>query len=167
MATKGKKIEHVFTGMEIDEGLDFHIKAWKIQPIAWSVIGLFVLAGVLGLFGTGLLSKTSKQQGKVVIKYERFFRFGTPMKLEVRDGTGAPETKIIFPTAYLSRFSIQSIVPQPDETEISGGLMTYSFNSGTPGRQVFFYLEPQQPGTSEGAVRVNKEQIYLSQFIYP
>jgi hypothetical protein len=153
--------------MEIDESLDLHIRAWKIQPIAWSVIGLFVLAGTLGLFGTGVLSKTSKQQGQVVIKYERFFRFGTPMKLEIRDESGIPETEVTFPSAYLSRFSVLSIVPQPDETEISGGQITYSFNSGTPGRQVFFYLEPQQPGTSEGAVRVNKEQIYLSQFIYP
>jgi hypothetical protein len=127
---------------------------------------LICAGGVVGVI-RGVLSKTSQRQGSVVIKYERYFRFGTPMKLEIMDETGAPETEIIFPSGYLSRFIVQSIVPEPDETEISGGLIKYTFNSGTPGRQVFFYLDPQQPGTSEGAVRVNQEQIYLSQFIYP
>jgi hypothetical protein len=129
-----KQVEHVFTGMEIDESLDFHIRSWKIQPFAWSVIGLFVLAGVLGLFGSGILSKVSKDQGGAGIRYERFFRFGTPMKIEFRDDTGLPETEITFPTSYLSRFSVQSIVPAPSRTEISEGLVKYSFESGSPGR---------------------------------
>jgi hypothetical protein len=167
MAVQKKKIERVFTGMEIDESLDLHIRAWKIQPVAWTVIGLFVLAGLAGLFGTGLLSHVAKQQGKARIDYERFFRFGTAMQMEFTDESGSPRTEIIFPTDYLSRFDVQSIVPEPIETEIMEGQIKYVFATGSARRKVFFHLEPNTPGTAKGLIAVNSENIHLSQFIFP
>jgi hypothetical protein len=167
MAVKKKKVEHVFTGMEIDESLDLHIRAWKLQPFAWAVIGLFVAAGLAGLFGTGLLSNVSKQQGQVRIDYERYFRFGTVMKMEFTDGSGGPRTEVIFPTDYLSRFDVQSVVPEPLETEILDGQVKYIFATGSARRKVFFYLEPNTPGTAKGSIAVNSQHIHLSQFIFP
>ncbi|HLO82145.1 MAG TPA: hypothetical protein VK166_14355 [Chitinophagaceae bacterium] len=167
MALKGSKIEPVFTGMEIDESLDLHIKAWKLQPVAWTVIGIFVLAGLLGLFGSGVLSRSVVKQGTVTIEYERFYRYGTTVKLTIRDDSVGTQTEVGFPSAYISHFNITSVMPEPSRTEISGDKVSYIFKLGPRFRTMVFYLEPQDVGNASGLLSVNDAKIHLSHFIYP
>jgi hypothetical protein len=167
MALKGSKIEPVFTGMEIDESLDLHLKAWKLQPVAWTVIGIFVLAGLLGLFGTGVLSRSVEKQGAVTIEYERFYRYGTTVKLTIRDDGAGTQTEVGFPPAYISHFNITSVMPEPSRTAISDAGLSYIFKGGPGFRTIVFYLEPQDVGNASGLVSVNDQKIQLSHLIYP
>jgi hypothetical protein len=167
MALKRSNIEPVFTGMEIDESLDLHIKAWKLQPLAWGLIALFVLAGLLGLFGTGMLSNTTGKNGAVVIDYERFYRYGAIMKLSIRDNEGAAQTIVEFPAAYIAHFNITSIMPEPTGTELTDQGVSYTFKSRSESRTIVFYLEPQEAGNASGLVSVNDTKIHLSHLIYP
>jgi hypothetical protein len=167
MPSKGSKIEPVFTGMEIDESLDLHVIAWKIQPVAWALIGVFVLAGLLGLFGTGPLSNSVEKKGAVTIHYERFYRYGSIMKLSIRDEGNSSQTIVEFPQDYISHFNISSIMPEPSETAMSDDGVIYTFKGGSESRTIVFNLEPQDAGNASGMVMVNDTKINLSHFIYP
>lgn len=167
MASKRGKIEHVFTGMEIDESLELHIKAWKLQPFAWTLIGLFVLAGLMGFFGTGPVSHAIQKQGGTTIDYERFYRTAMEMKLTITDDGGSPETVVKFPISYISSFTVVSVIPEPVETSVSEGEISYVFKTEGHSHRIVFYLEPQETGKVSGDLSVNENKLHLSQIIYP
>lgn len=167
MPKSAKKVEKVFTALEIDESIDLHILAWRIQPVAWFIIILFIVTGALGLYGTGWLSKVSFTRNEVTVNYERYFRNGAEMKIKIDDWNKFDQTELIFSRDYLTHFSIGSIVPEPDEVAISGGDVHYFFK-GSPGtRTISFFVVPQEAGKISGQLTVNQSVFHLSHIIYP
>jgi hypothetical protein len=167
MAKPEKKVEKVFTALEIDESIDLHIKAWRIQPIAWFFIMLFIATGALGLYGTGWLSKAEFSSNHVTVRYEKYFRYGAQMKLEVSDMNSFGQTVLMFNGDYLSNFSVESVVPEPDRINISGGAIHYFFKGSSGSRKIAFFLVPQEVGRISGALKVNDRVFHLSHLIYP
>jgi len=167
MAASEKKVERVITGMEIDENIDLHIRSWKFQPIAWFFIGLFILLGAFGLFGTGWLSRAEYRMGTVTLKTERFFRREAPLQLVVRDEGRDSLTTVGFTPEFLHGSRIESINPEPEKTEYRNGLASYFFRGGPEPRQYTFHIIPETAGSLKGPVHVNDQKFDLRIFIFP
>jgi hypothetical protein len=166
MAGKKNKVETVRPTLEIDESLPLHEKGWVIQRVGWVIIISTVIAGILGLFGEGPLSKQSPVSGNIKATYERYFRFEAEMKIIVESASDHV-SQISLPQAYLKNFKLLRFVPEPHHNTTAAGEVIYEFLPGQ-NRIVAIYLTPTNHGQIDGDMKVNGTNVFsLHHFIYP
>ena len=167
MEKRKHRIEVVKTDLEINEELELHEKGWRFQRIGWIFIFLLVALSVLGFFGNGLASKTTKTNTEANLAYERFFRREArmEMKVDLSHYTNTP-VDIAFPNKYIKHFRIESILPEPTQVKVKDNLVHYFFD-GQGSMHITFYLVPQKAGNITGFIRINENQFPINHFIYP
>jgi anti-sigma factor RsiW len=161
--------------LEIAEDFDYQKRSWIVQRVGWAVMGLLTLAGLLGVFGPGLLgeAKAGKPSDRLWIEYERFERFQSPGQLRVHLQPGseqAGQVRIRLNRDYLEQVQIQQVTPQPIRVEAKRDHLVYVFQTAKIDRTtaVTFYFQPQQIGSVSGSVGLETGQaLSFSQFIYP
>jgi hypothetical protein len=165
---KNNSVERVNTDLEIDEHLPMHERGWKAQLVGLYLIFALVLTAALGLYGDGLLSKKTIQEGNAIIEFQQFYRFEARMELKVElNSSDNTEGLIVsFPTAYLKNFQMDSMLPEPEKNIVKEGHVQYLFN-GTGNINVTFFLIPKKVGKIDGSVQVNSNQFQLNHFIFP
>ena len=161
--------------LEIDQDLDYQQRSWFVQRIGWLVMGLFVLAGLLGLFGTGLLSnaKVGEQTDPLWLEYERFERFQSPTKLRLHFNPQTNPTgkiRVWFKRDYLENIQLQQVTPEPESVEAQSDRFVYTFANSKLDRSttVTFYLQPDRVGALSGSVSLGTgSPLSFQQFVYP
>lgn len=161
--------------LEIDQDLDYQQRAWIIQRIGWLVIALVTFAGLLGVFGTGLLSnaKAGKQTDPFWLEYERFERFQSPAKLRLHFSPNAEQAgkiRVWFKRDYLENVQLQQVTPEPESVEAQSNRFIYTFANPKPDQPttVTFYLQPDQIGALSGSVGLETgSPIPFNQLVYP
>jgi hypothetical protein len=166
MPTKKNTVEHIKPTLQIEESISLHEKGWIIQRVGWVVVIAIVIAGILGVFGEGPLSKEEPVSGNIKAKYERFFRFEAEMKIVV-ESSADHISQISFPQHYLKNFKILRFVPEPDNNITAAGEVIYNFLPAQ-NRIVSVYLTPTNHGQIDGDMKVNGVNTFsLHHFIYP
>lgn len=158
--TKGHMAEpQLVKDLEIVEDLDYQRRSWIVQRVGWVVMGSLSLAGLLGLFGPGLLSwaKAGKPGDRLWLEYERFERFQSPAQLRVHVAPGASQTgqtRLQIDRDYLEQIQLQQVTPQPWRVEAAGDQLGYIFQIAKPEQStaITFYFQPQQIGSLSGSV---------------
>ena len=158
-------VEHINHEIPVDEQFDLHKKGWKIQRGGWVFMLLIIVLSIAGLFGMGPVSTVAKHQGDFDIQYERFNRYESETEIKIRSG-GQPINVVALPQAYIEKFQVQSITPEPADQIAEDGYIKYFFN-GAKNHSVVFYLSPSAFGNTKGTVKINSTDISLQQFIYP
>ena len=71
--------------LEVEDLPSFQRKEWRIQRIGWVAWALVLLAGMLGLIGSGPLSSTSSSatDESLTVRYDRFLHYHQPTTFEV------------------------------------------------------------------------------------
>jgi hypothetical protein len=158
-------VEKAVSTLQIKEDIPLHEKGWIVQRLGWILILGVMAAGLLGLFGQGLLSKQKVSSGNINAEYQRFFRYETEMQVALH----SPQhiSTILLPQQYLEKFSKIMFIPEPSSTmTISGGVL-YNFPP-SDNHSVSIFLTPQDWGSIDGALQVNNvSNIPLHHFIYP
>ena len=140
-------------------------RGWHLQAIGLWCIFVIVLTAAVGLYGDGVVSKTTIDQNNVKLEFQRFFRVDAEMHVRIR--TSSPnDIKMSFPVDYLSHFQITSIVPSPATSRFKESRIEYVFNGGD-GAEISFYLVPKDFGSMNGSVTVNDELFVINHFIFP
>jgi hypothetical protein len=157
------------TGLQIQEDFALQAREWKVQRTAWLLFGVVVLAGVLGIFGRGLLSGASVTDGDLHVRYERFERLQRPTKIQFQIGANAEETTRVFiDRAYLDAVRIESITPQPEKVVANPGGSIYDFAAAGAPMVVTIYLEMEQFGVVKGQIgRAGGSTLSFKQLVYP
>ncbi|EYB68527.1 hypothetical protein DEIPH_ctg021orf0038 [Deinococcus phoenicis] len=168
--------------LEIRQDLEFHRREVRAENVGWAVMLLILLAALLGLFGSGPLSKATAQAagGGLTVKYNRFARYLAPAELTL---TFSPDSiqegglHVWLSREFLQHVQIQQITPEPDSVQLEGQRLTYTFKALKTGQpqQVVFQLEMQAIGTLKGAAGLagtsaqagQAEEVQFSSFIYP
>lgn len=161
--------------LEVAQDLEFQKQEWKAERIGWIVAALLLLAALLGLFGTGPVSKTTarSETGEFSIEYQRFSRYNAQTQLLVTVGSGAISegtARLVVDQGFINNFDIQRVVPQPDSVEITSDTYIYSFTINQPGDaiEIIFDLQANKTGVQSGAIGLeNGQQVNISQFVYP
>jgi hypothetical protein len=162
--------------LEIEEDPAFERRSWRIQRAGWTVMLLFLCAGMLGLLGgAGPLvdTRAGGRDAGAVIEYSRFLRTRAPVDFHFLldpDISNEPEVRIAIDRAYLERFEIQQIVPEPVGVEVSDSTTYYVFALAESELdiRVTFHLHPERPAFLRGAVRVaDRQEIEFWQLVLP
>src|SRR5688572_30405360 len=133
--------------LQIDEDMEFEKKNWRVERISWVLLGLFILAGLAGLFGTGPLSyrTAGNRADDLWIEYPRISRNDSPEELRVHLGSGAgagSQVRLALDRRYVESFQIEDIEPEPLAVEARKDELIYYFQrQGPEETTVTFHLK--------------------------
>ncbi len=163
-------------GLDIEEGLPFQKREWRVQRIAWILLALLLLGAVLGLVGPGPLSFTSTGTSRLNVHYERFVRWQAPQSIVIA-AAAAPAHSLLqlaINRAYLDRVSIQQVTPEPSSVKLSRNDFVYSFEiaGAAPSTTITLDLQSTQMGLLHGEVTMGSAGapgagVRFSQLVYP
>lgn len=159
--------------LQIRENIRLQKRMWKVQPIIWSLMLLFVVAGFFGLFGgAGPLNKTTAQGPSFRVEYQRFPTKSIPSTVTVEvdpEAISNGEAKLWLTSEYINHMVLTHVYPLPSKTEARDGGTLFTF-SATDGQKatVLLVFEPTTSGPATSAYRVEGGgAVEVSHFIYP
>ncbi|HZW40508.1 MAG TPA: hypothetical protein VFF33_14510 [Ignavibacteriaceae bacterium] len=160
--------------LQIEHNFAQQKREWRFERIGWVIMSIILLAALLGFLGEGLLSHKSTGDSftKMQIEYYNIERLETPMTISIYlnniESTGKM-VKLSVSRDYLSRMRVNSILPEPDKTEIDGMFYNYIFNSPKEKTNslIQFELEPDRIGIANGVFKLNDIEQKISQVILP
>ena len=161
--------------LEIEEDLEFTRRVWRAQRIGWVLLAAWVVAALLGVLGPGPLasSSASSPDGALRLEYGRFEHFQRPFELEFAIGSDATRAELVriwIDVAYLERFDLERITPEPVATLAGADRQAFEFRALEPGRpmRVTFELEPRSAGRVEGRAGIDGgAELAFTQLVYP
>jgi hypothetical protein len=162
----GNRTETVTHALDLEEKDELHRKGWQVQPFGKALLLAMMVAGLLGVFGQGWLSKKTAAQANARISYEQFGRYDGKLKMEVSMTGVTGKSAVSFPLSYITHFEIEQVVPQPERTFIREGQMWFVFEA-SQNLQASYYLRPHKTGSIRGTIYVNEQNIPIHHYIYP
>ena len=104
------------------------------ERVGWLLLGLVILAAIIGLFGGGPISDaevtTSSGNSRVELRYERWGRMESPLGLRLAvsapDET-AEELTLTIPNAFANKIEVHSLLPEPEATSVGENGANYSW----------------------------------------
>ena len=103
----------------IEQEYPFEQRENRSRRIFYWLFASFLTAGVLGLFGNGILSQKTVEDKDFILKYERFLRTDTPSKLEITFKNTENPLTVTLNTEYLEQVDIQNVIPQSESVEVT------------------------------------------------
>jgi hypothetical protein len=160
--------------LEISDDLKFTRLSWKAERIGWLVLAAVLVAGILGLLGSGVFSSaTAGEAGAPLrVRFERFAHFEADDRLTVtfRPQVHGGLSSLWIEDRYLDDVEIREIVPTPERIELQPGRKVYYFPTaaGADVIQVWFDLSYKKAGRLAGRIGTSDAPpVELKQFIYP
>jgi hypothetical protein len=157
--------------------LAFQRRVWRVQRVAWVLMALVVVAALLGLTGSGPLSRKSvtSANGAVRVEYDRFLRRGATTTLRIHATPASSETTrlaVWLGRPYLEEVTINGVQPTPEGVQTSHDRVTWSFavSARDPGAPltVTIRLVPEAIGRLRAAVGLGAGPgLGFSQWVYP
>jgi hypothetical protein len=156
---------------EVQSEQQFHEREWAVQRFGWTLLALFLIAGISGVFGDGPLAHLSIASENGQIEFDRFARRHAPTEWAVsyRQNRNTSEMlELAIDAEYLRKFEVRAITPEPETTRITEGAVLFRFEAEGASGRVVLHVEPQQPGFVEGTFRLNDAPaLTVRQIIYP
>lgn len=164
--------------LEIDQDLTFQRRSWIVQRTGWTVMALLLVAAMLGVLGSGPLSKGTievPERGRV--EYARFARYQTPDTLTVHLGHAATpqrEVRLGVDRVFLDRSKIEAVMPPPLRVEGLADRLVYVFAMARTGEPltITFVLQPQRLGLAHARLTLETAAgeptaVAFRQMVYP
>lgn len=146
-------------------------RGWnRLQVATEIVVALIVVAGLLGLFGTGPLSSGTQTRPSFGIRYERIVRrtLQTQVIISLTKPARSPTFEVLMPNTFLADMSIASASPRASAMRVEPEGIAYVFDLGTAGTgEISFDLKPKGYGAVTSPFVVGGEPVVLHQFIFP
>lgn len=150
---------------DLEAYTDFERAEWPVLRIGWLAMGLFLLAGVLGLFGTGLFTERTEGDATLSVRYERYLRYSMSSEINIHTSGLARDSSLWINSDYLKKAMITSVNPEPESMDQLDGMLRLKFASRFPS-DITIYLQPEDWGRQELTIRLNGRKKTIKQFIY-
>ncbi|HEX8180034.1 MAG TPA: hypothetical protein VF525_10870 [Pyrinomonadaceae bacterium] len=163
--------------LEIEQDLPYQERAWRRQRIWWVLLTLLLIAALLGVFGTGVLSRAEAgaRSAPVWLEYERFARAQAEtntLRFHLAPAAATNgQVRLWLSRAYLEHVQVLSVTPEPATVETAPDRFIYIFpapalNAPTA---VTFQLEPERLGRLHGQAGLDGSGTGLEfkQLVYP
>lgn len=161
-------------GLEIHEDLPTQGLIWRFERIGWAGLTLFVLAGLLGAFGGGSLSRAEARDasGRLAVRFERFARADTSTTLEIRVVAAQQGEPLWLNLSknYFDAARIDRIVPEPERTVVTQDAVRFGFDPNQAGESglIIVTLTPVQFGRIQGSLGLaSGPAVQFVQIVYP
>ncbi|MBC7792028.1 MAG: hypothetical protein H7Z74_18940 [Anaerolineae bacterium] len=159
--------------LERPSNLAFQQREWRVQRIAWIVMGLVLAATLVGVFGGGPLahSRVGSPANGLFLEYDRIARYRALSTLDfyVLSPPAGGELRLWIARDFLDVIRLHTITPEPASQELSSDRISYVFDAtGDTPLKVRFEVEPNALWQRGGRAGVGDEQpISFSQFVLP
>ena len=156
--------------LDIGEDLIQQQKVWVIERVAWTLMAIVILGGLLGFTGHGHFSEreAAAPENGLAVSYQRFERDNAQTLLSLRLAAVAnAETRIRIGQEFLRNIQVIRIEPAPARIELDGNFNTYVFATNAPGL-ILFHYKPVNAGPLQIEIGLDGEPVQtLPQFVYP
>ena len=160
--------------IEIDEDLGFTRKEWHWQRIGWVIMGLLVLAGVLGAFGHGPIAEQRIGDPQVfAIEFDRIIRHSSTSDLTIHVGPGLQSDSVLhlaISRSYLKSQRVEAVWPEPLHQSARGEFIVFAFERDDPSfpLQIMLQVKSNSYGSASGKVHlVGIADLEINQFAMP
>jgi hypothetical protein len=158
--------------IEIEANQGFEVIWSRAQFVLQWLIGATVCAGLLGMFGDGWLSTTTRAFPNVPLSvtYQRLLRANAPADLTLAT-TGrwpADALELGVGSEMLDRGSIGSTQPGAVNVSTSAKGETFTFRLGPDhAGHIMLKLSVRKPGPADMVLTANGERLVLPLFVFP
>ena len=148
-------------------------RGWnRLQNSIEILVAVIVVAGFLGLFGTGPLSstETTVEERPITIKYDRILRrtLQSELTLVVTSPIADRVLEIEIPNSFLQDIDIASTSPRSSAMRTERDGVVYAFDIGTTrAGQIVFSLKPRTTGFMNSSLQVLGTTVSLRQLVLP
>jgi hypothetical protein len=161
--------------LELHEDPSFQVTEWKVQRVGWVLWAAILMAGLLGLIGTGPLSsaEATAPDDSLTVVFQRFTRCRYPTLVHVFVWPGpanSRELRIKLSPSLLGRMDIRRIEPEPIAQTIAADGIVYMFSreDELESAKVVFHVEFERFGRSQARIELlGHEPVFFGQFVYP
>jgi hypothetical protein len=159
--------------LEIRQDERFQQREWRLERIGWTLITLFLLAGLLGLLGPGPLSwATARSDGGLVeVEYQRFTHWVADDTVEIRvapDAVEAGAFEVTLTGDWVEAADLQGITPQPSEQRSTPQGVVLQVPVEDPAdAHVQLSFRAQSVGRLHATVTAGGESARFTQLVWP
>jgi hypothetical protein len=161
--------------LDLEQNDQYQQWEWRIQRVGWTLWLGVIVAGLVGLIGTGPLSTThvSSPDGTLRVTYDGYvhLRQTLTLAIQVRSNPGQEGNfRLMVSQKYLDGIEIHRIQPEPIRSEIGqdGVLFVFDRQPGTTEGEIVMHLEHEVSGTIQARIALEGGQaVEFSQFVYP
>ena len=156
-------VPKVSNEVAVGEDIEFQRRWWRFESIVWPILLLIVMVDVLGGFGRGWLAKAHRctPDHALDFDYERIERASTPSIMTMRFGPNAAHNGrivVYISDSLVKPLGAQRMAPQPANSIIGNGGITYVFPASEGEASAQIQLEPSFPGWHKFRVQVQGSQ---------
>jgi hypothetical protein len=160
--------------LDLEEDLEFQQRSWQIQRVGWALMALATLAALLGLFGSGPLSRATagREPDGLQVEYARFTRVSAPGTLRIRvpARAGADGFSLSLSRVYLEQMRVESVLPVPTAIEARPDDILYVFAARQAPESIWvtFRIQPDAAGVVRARVGMpGGPSLAWWQLVYP
>jgi hypothetical protein len=152
----------------VREHMRFQRRMWVVERVGWVVVAAIVLLALLGLFGTGVLSKRSIEAGSLTVEYDRFERASRLSQFTFHFAPSPNvERRLRLNNAFQRNYEISSIQPPPTRSIADGLDLTFTAPAGSAA-DVVIWAHAHSFGRTEIEARADNEPpLTFSVMVYP
>jgi hypothetical protein len=153
----------VDNAVAIGEDLAFQERWWKFEHIIWVFFALVLIADALGAFGRGWLANAELKapSSAMDIRYERVERVSTPSIITINfapEAVNQGKVQLFASDSIVQKLGADRVIPQPEQSSIGNGGITYTFAGNNVPATVQFELQPPAPGIYNWTLQVPGQQ---------
>jgi hypothetical protein len=157
--------------LQLDDDNDFQRREWRVQRIGWLGLAAFVLAALLGVFGSGPLSHAVVRASGLAVEYERFVRADAQSLLTIElPPSDTASTELRISRDYVDAVDITQMWPEPSISELREGDAVFLFERPAPARTpttVTIEFKPRTMGRPTATLRSGAATVTFTQLTYP
>jgi hypothetical protein len=156
------------SNLEITQHPHFERHWRRVQTIIIAIMAALLVAGLLGLLGSGPLSRTALDYPEAKVKYQRFGRAGAPQQIEVeaRDVAAGP-LSVQIDKSLATKLGLEAVAPPPSSSTTGMGGTQYVYSAAAGGGMITLRGKPQMPGLVRGVIAINGRSENISQIVWP
>lgn len=166
MVTKRRLAE----ALVVERADAFFHRERRLQTIGIVLLGLFVAAGAVGVFGDGPLSHVTRREGGVQLKYERFARMTYRTAIGVAVDTTAADgqpVRIRISRDFLQNVGLLEVRPPAAQRGLTEDLTIFEVPASAGKAHLELHYEPENPGRLDAAIQADgSPPARLTQLVY-
>ena len=144
----------------------------RLQTAIETLVGLIVLAGLLGLFGTGPLSSAEIDVADqpLVVTYERIMRRTVEVQLTIKitRPLAVHQVSVKLPDAFVQTMDVVNTSPRSSSMRAERDGVTYTFDLGPDGMgDLVFSTKPRSAGFTRSSIEVLGARVPLNLLVFP
>jgi len=152
--------------------MDLQRLTWRVERLGWIALALVLVAGILGVFGSGPLSSTRAggAAAGLFVEYERFARFGAVTRINiVADSSTSGTATLAVAGDVIDSLALDAVHPRPVEQRSTqtGANWVFRADPGGPLR-IALNARPTRPGLLRSSFAIDaRPPVPILQVVYP